>query len=536
MPKSQPGFAVVDVETTGFSPTKDRVIEVAVVHVDEAGGTTGEFSTLVNPVRDVGPTRIHKIHAADVVDAPRFADIAAELWDWLATRVLVAHNASFDVRMLDAEFERCGVRLPPPPVMCTMRLASQYLPGLPARSLQACCDGAKVNLSNAHTALDDARAAAALLACFRAGHRDLPESWRDALQQAAAAVWIPAPRSAEFHVVPRGAGATRSETERPPLAHVVDQLPRGNDAKLHLAHLDNDSVDEYFALLDRVLEDRILTEDETQDLATLAGGLGLTADSARQAHRRYLEHVASAAWRDRVVTDAERLDYFDVARLLDVAEDDATGILEQARTGPLADTANTPARVPRPGDRVVFTGDMLLSRAEIEALATVAGLKVTGSVSRKTALLVEADPYSQSTKAKAAKALGVRRVTEQVFLYLLDQMAGIDRGTSESFTSAQPAAQPSMPPAQRKPPEQLVMDDVATEVATVGPATAQRRHPAAGWYSDSDNLMHERWWDGDKWTAHVRPRALPLPAWYPDPYGKHRWRWWDGARWTDHTH
>ena len=69
---------------------------------------------------------------------------------------------------------------------------------------------------------------------------------------------------------------------------------------------------------------------------------------------------------------------------------------------------------------MVFTGDMDTSRAEIEAMATAAGLRVTDSVSRKTALVVAADPYSQSGKAATARTFGVRMVTEHVFLDLLD--------------------------------------------------------------------------------------------------------------------
>ncbi len=65
---------------------------------------------------------------------------------------------------------------------------------------------------------------------------------------------------------------------------------------------------------------------------------------------------------------------------------------------------------------------MSLPRSEIEALAADAGLRVTGSVSSKTALVVAADPYSQSGKARQARDLGVRMVTEQVFLHMLDEM------------------------------------------------------------------------------------------------------------------
>lgn len=68
------GYAVVDVETTGFSPAwQDRVVEVAVVHVTSDGLVDGESCTLVNPGRDMGPQKVHGIAAADVLAAPTFA-------------------------------------------------------------------------------------------------------------------------------------------------------------------------------------------------------------------------------------------------------------------------------------------------------------------------------------------------------------------------------------------------------------------------------------------------------------------------------
>jgi DNA polymerase-3 subunit epsilon len=70
----------------------------------------------------------------------------------------------------------------------------------------------------------------------------------------------------------------------------------------------------------------------------------------------------------------------------------------------------------------VLTGDMSMDRDQIKALADRAGLRVTGSVSGMTALVVAADPWSQSGKARAARQLGVRLVTEQVFLYYLEQI------------------------------------------------------------------------------------------------------------------
>ena len=74
------------------------------------------------------------------------------------------------------------------------------------------------------------------------------------------------------------------------------------------------------------------------------------------------------------------------------------------------------------GASVVLTGDMATGKDQIARMAALAGLRVANSVSGKTSLLVAADPWSQSGKAQKARELRVRIVTEQVFLYLLEQI------------------------------------------------------------------------------------------------------------------
>ena len=169
----------------------------------------------------------------------------------------------------------------------------------------------------------------------------------------------------------------------------MDRLPRGPAGDL----------DSYLAVLDRILEDRIVSDSELTHLSGLATGLGLTQDTAHQAHRQYLTHLSAAAWQDRQVTDAERTDLLDVARLLDVPADEALTILQNTRHTPPPTPQQAAAL--HPGDRVVFTGDMTLSRTDIEARATATGLRVTNSVSAKTALVIAADPYTQSGKQTA---------------------------------------------------------------------------------------------------------------------------------------
>ncbi|GAA1267495.1 exonuclease domain-containing protein [Saccharothrix xinjiangensis] len=155
-------YAVVDVETTGFAARgSDRVVEVAVVQLDRDGRVTGEWCTLVNPGRDLGPQHVHRIRAADVWHAPPFAAVAGTLADRLADRVVVAHNLAFDARFLTAELHRAGVAAEVTG-LCTMRLADRFLPDRAGRSLAACCAAAGVALDSAHSALHDARATALL--------------------------------------------------------------------------------------------------------------------------------------------------------------------------------------------------------------------------------------------------------------------------------------------------------------------------------------------------------------------------------------
>jgi DNA polymerase III subunit epsilon len=106
-----------------------------------------------------------------------------------------------------------------------------------------------------------------------------------------------------------------------PLAAITSRLPR--------AH--SDELDSYLAILERVLEDRVISADEEAELASLAGELGLSAEAAGHAHRDYLGHVAAAAWSDKHVTDAERADLLEVANLLNVPDHEALAILEAER-------------------------------------------------------------------------------------------------------------------------------------------------------------------------------------------------------------
>lgn len=170
------GYAVVDLEATGSSSRRHRVVELAVVLLGADLQPQGEFTTLVDPQGPVGPTHIHGIEPEHLGGAPRFAGVARRLLGLLRGRVLVGHNVGGDRAFLAAEYARVGLRLPNVPELCTMRLAERYgepgprtVPGRSAGgglSLWACAAAIGITDWSPHTALGDARAAASLFSFY----------------------------------------------------------------------------------------------------------------------------------------------------------------------------------------------------------------------------------------------------------------------------------------------------------------------------------------------------------------------------------
>lgn len=394
---STAGYAVVDVETTGLFPGRhDRVVEIGVVLVDRDGRGVDEWSTLVNPARDLGPQHIHGIRAQDVLRAPSFAEVAGDLAARLAGRVVVGHNLNFDLRFLAAEYARINAAVPLEHGLCTMLLSGSYLDS-PARSLAACCASAGIPHAHTHSALHDARACAGLLG-FLIEAAGRPEPWLD-LFASARQTWPRLP-------APCGRTAPRTLADAVPpvfLERLIDRLPRVPRPP---------HADEYLALLDRALLDRVLSASEQDGLIELARALDLTYADALALHRDYLTALARTAWADGVVTDDERRDLNAVADLLgltghdvDIALRDATVAQEPARWGQFQ---------LRAGDVVAFTGQMTGHRGEWESRATRNGLTV-GSVTKRTRLLVAADPDSLSGKAAKARQYGIPIVTPEAF-------------------------------------------------------------------------------------------------------------------------
>lgn len=133
---------VMDTETTGLDPADGhRIVEIGAVELENLLPTGRIYHQYINPERSM-PKEAEQIHglSSDFLAAkPVFARIAPAFLEFIGEARLVIHNAAFDLRMLNAEFERLGQpRLPPSRALDTIEIARKRFPGAQA-SLDALC-------------------------------------------------------------------------------------------------------------------------------------------------------------------------------------------------------------------------------------------------------------------------------------------------------------------------------------------------------------------------------------------------------------
>ncbi|HZN85308.1 MAG TPA: exonuclease domain-containing protein, partial [Burkholderiales bacterium] len=149
-------LAIVDVETTGSDPARDRITEIALLEVNGMA-LTGQWSTLINPGGTI-PGAIQALTGISqemVERAPRFEQIAAELYQRLAGRVFVAHNARFDYGFLRREFDRAGLKYLAK-TLCTVRLSRRLYSGESRHDLDSLIERHGLECETRHRAAPDA--------------------------------------------------------------------------------------------------------------------------------------------------------------------------------------------------------------------------------------------------------------------------------------------------------------------------------------------------------------------------------------------
>lgn len=149
-------FVVFDTETTGFSPTMDRIVEVGAVKFRN-GEVIEEKSWLVNPERDIPywATKVNGITDDMVKGKPTFKEIYPDFQKFIEGSALMAHNAKFDISFVKAEIKRAGYELPPNKVIDSLSLFRKWYPKATSHSVEAVAKHAEVKTDTLHRAAAD---------------------------------------------------------------------------------------------------------------------------------------------------------------------------------------------------------------------------------------------------------------------------------------------------------------------------------------------------------------------------------------------
>jgi DNA polymerase III epsilon subunit family exonuclease len=163
-------FVAFDIETTGLSPTADRIIELGAVKFS-TGGTIEFFEELINPEREIpqDAIEVHGITPEMLVGKPTLAEVLPRFFKFSENTILVAHNAEFDVSFILRGMGFYGLgRDLPHRVVDTLPMSKLAFPNRQTYKLQDLAKDLGINTVSAHRAKDDALVCSQLfLKCLR---------------------------------------------------------------------------------------------------------------------------------------------------------------------------------------------------------------------------------------------------------------------------------------------------------------------------------------------------------------------------------
>ena len=172
-PVALPRFAVVDIETSGLSTRRHRILQIGLVTVI-GGQVADQWSTLVRlrwPWQRVGPRKVHGLTRRQLRHAPTLRTALTELAGRLDGAVFTAHNVEFDAAFIERAARREHVPLQLDRQLCTLRLSRRLDPDRQlSHRLGDICNRYGVALDRPHDALNDALAAASVLPHLLAEH------------------------------------------------------------------------------------------------------------------------------------------------------------------------------------------------------------------------------------------------------------------------------------------------------------------------------------------------------------------------------
>jgi len=383
-------YVAFDVETTGFNKN-DRIVEIALVTFKN-GELLEEWSTLLNPQRDVGKSNIHGITASMVSTAPLFEEVVNDIFRIINGRVLVAHQFSFDARMLAQELNRLDVDGDLGKGFCTLIASRNLLPGT-ADSLAATCEALEIASLDAHSALGDARMTMQIF-------QKLSDDGQEVIP-----VTVDYDKSSNpARVLQRAAFKKVPDDALERIKAFTKKVPFPSSDEKHVA---------YLLLLNMAMQDLVISKDEEAELNHWAEDLGVSSSQVHNLHQGYLDSFIQAALRDGVITLQERemIELVASALHLPVAIPDSPQLIQVNE-----DSLTVGKRVCFTGEAFGFSGNTI-QRADLEALAAKVGLHPVKDVTKKGCdILVAADEATMSGKAKKAKEWGIPVISVEKFV------------------------------------------------------------------------------------------------------------------------
>lgn len=157
-------FCVIDLETTGGNPESEKIIEIGMVKIENRK-ISEERSFLVNPQKDI-PDFVQKltgIRKADVEHSPKIEEVIDEIVQFIGDSILVAHNTSFDVPFLNGVLKKLQRPTLDNKVICTNIMTKYMIPDIMSSNLNYMSQIFEIPHSQAHRAIEDARATGNLL-------------------------------------------------------------------------------------------------------------------------------------------------------------------------------------------------------------------------------------------------------------------------------------------------------------------------------------------------------------------------------------
>jgi DNA polymerase III subunit epsilon len=150
-----PIYAIIDIETTGGSAVRDRIIEIAIV-LHDGTKIVDSFETLIFPTCTISAqiTKITTITNEMVENAPQFQEVAQKIVEMTENTIFVAHNATFDYGFIVEEFKRLGYTYEKE-VLCTVKLSRRAFPHLSSHSLENLIHHFNIKVKSRHRAMAD---------------------------------------------------------------------------------------------------------------------------------------------------------------------------------------------------------------------------------------------------------------------------------------------------------------------------------------------------------------------------------------------